>query len=432
MKKTFLILTATIISLGAVAQVKVNKELQGLITQSFSYFPKVKEVENNVTIASQKVTLTELNKYPDVFGDASYNFVQPKILVPFPVGPGGAIEDFQFAPIHNVNGAVNANYLLFDFGRLKANVERSKDDLQYAKHNVDNAKSQLAYQVANVYYNIVYFQKAISIQDSLLGYLKQNMTIAESKLRNGDALKIDLLNIQASIDEEQNRKTDFQNQLQKQLNLLEYTTGIKQSNGKSFDFDLALIDTAAALTTAEANNIDFILAKDRIKAAQTDASIAKLATKPAVNLHGTAGVKNGYLPAIGEMRFNYAAGVNFTVPIYTGGKIKQQVKIAETVVKQNELTVETLSNTYKKDIAQAYTDIQSNIDRIKNTEGQIQQTLEGLKLATIRFSNGIGTNLEITNASSNVSRAALTRLRYEYQLCVSKVELARLTGYQYW
>jgi outer membrane protein TolC len=132
------------------------------------------------------------------------------------------------------------------------------------------------------------------------------------------------------------------------------------------------------------------------------------------------------------MRFNYAAGVSLKLPIYDGGKTKRQVKLAETIVRQNELSVETLNNNYKKDIEQALTDIQSNIDRIKNMDGQIEQVKVAQQLATTRFKNDIGTNLEITNASTNVQRAELNKLQYEYQLCLAKVELARLMGYKYW
>ncbi|WP_164093821.1 TolC family protein, partial [Stenotrophomonas maltophilia] len=77
-------------------------------------------------------------------------------------------------------------------------------------------------------------------------------------------------------------------------------------------------------------------------------------------------------------------------------------------------------------------DIQSTKERIKNTASQITQAKYARDLAAIRFKNDIGTNLELINASTNVQRAELSRLQYEYQLCLSKIELARLTGEQYW
>ncbi|MBG9375035.1 TolC family protein [Panacibacter sp. DH6] len=429
MKKILLISSLALAAFAANAQTTTNGELKTLIKQSFTYFPKIKEAENTVSTAQERLEIASTNN-PVVEGVASYNFVQPKITLPFPID--GEVKDFQFAPVHNVNANVGANYMLFDFGRIKANVEKAKTDLKYAQHSVDYSKAQLANQVAIIYYNIIYFNKAIQIEDSVLAFLNENRRIIDSKLRNGDAIKIDLLNVQASIDAEENRKVDLQNNLQKQLNLLSYTTGSIVSAGTSFDFDVPLKDALSALTEAQANNLEYVLAKDKVQQAQSELAVIRSNDKPSVSLGANAGFKNGYVPNVNEVRFNYAAGATFRVPIYDGGKTRRQTKLAQTVVKQNELAVLTLDNNYKKDIEQALTDINSNMERIKNTTGQIEEAKAAEDLAASRYQNGVGTNLEITNASTNRQRAEFTRLQYEYQLCLAKVELARILGYNYW
>ena len=426
MKKILITSFTILTTLSLQAQVTVNPELKNLIDQSFGYFPKVKEIQNTVITAEEKVNLTQLNRFPELTGNAQYAFVEPKIVLPL----NG--QNFQFAPVNNLSGSLNASYALFDFGRLQANVDRSKDDLQYAKHNVEYVKSQLAFQVATIYYNIVYLQKAISIQDSVLSFLNDNKVIIESQLKNGTALRIDLLNIQASIDNEENHKIDLKNALQKQINLLDYSTGSKQSSGKAFDFDVTLTDAGNALGLAQTNNFDFLLAKDKIKQAESDLAIVKLADKPTVGVQAAAGIKNGYVPYVNDLRFNYMAGVSLSIPIYNGGKNKQQQKLQQNIIKQNQMAVETLSSTYKKDIEQSLTDVASNLERIKNTAGQIESAKAAQVLAMNRLKSGTATNLEITNASTNVQRAALTKLLYEFQLCLAKLELTRLMGYQYW
>ena len=411
------------------AQATVNTELKGLINQSFGYFPKIKEVENTVETAKQRLLIAK-NNLPVVDGNASYNFVEPKIVLPLEVN--GKVQEFQFAPIHNFNANVSGSYSLYDFGRIKAAVEKSKDDIKYAEHNTDYAKSQLANQVANIYYNIIYFQKAIIIEDSVIAYLNDNKNIVESKLKNGDAIKLDLLSIQSQTDAEENRKIDLQNTLQKQQNLLRYTTGGSSTTGLSFDFDIPLKAAAEALADAQISNAEYLLANDKVKQSKNDIAIAKLGTKPSLNVGASAGFKNGYVPDVNVMKFNYAAGLSFKLPIYDGNRTKQQVKLSETVLMQNKLAIETLNSNYKRDIQQALIDIQSNQDRITHTKGQIEQAQTAQTLAASRFKNGVGTNLEITNASTNVERAQFTRLQYEYQLCLAKVELVRLLGYKYW
>src|SRR5882757_7366062 len=135
------ILFTTIIAaafFNAQAQVSANPELKGLINQSFGYFPKIKEVENTVETAKQRLEIAK-NKLPVVDANASYEFVEPKIVLPLEVN--GKVQEFQFAPVHNFNANVTGSYTIFDFGRVKANIEKSKDDIQYAVHNTDYAKS---------------------------------------------------------------------------------------------------------------------------------------------------------------------------------------------------------------------------------------------------------------------------------------------------
>lgn len=429
MKKIFLSsVSIALFALQIQAQVQVNNDLKNLINHSFGYFPKLKEAENTIITAEDKIALIETSKNPNVSAEGSYLYLAPVPTIALPGSP----QLFKFAPNHNFNTSVNAHYILADFGRLKANVDRAKTDLQFAKDNIQLLKTQLAYQVATIYYNMVYLQKAISIQDSVLNFLNENKKVVQSKLKDGEALKIDLLNIQANIDNEENRKVDLKNSLQKQINLLNYTTGTNAVAGNNFDFNLLNVSNQVALDSSVNNNLEFKIAKDKIDQANGDIAISKLNDKPNISMNGGLGFKNGFIPDIYKFQFNGLAGVTLNVPIYSGGKTKQQVKLQEHLVQQQQLAYESLNANYKKDIAQAMTDIQTNIERIGNTQAQIDQAKYAQDLAAIRFKNGVGTNLELTNSSTNVQRAEFSKLQFQYQLCASKLELAKLMGYQYW
>ena len=425
MKKNIITFLFISIICSSNAQITVNSELKSFINQSFSYFPKVKEIENTEETAKQRLDMASIDA-PTLDATAAYRFVQPKIEIPL----GG--QEFQFAPVHSLDAHSDANYVLFDFGRLKANIEKSKTDLQFAKHNVELVKYQLASQITTLYYNIVFIKHAISIQDSVLNFLEDNRRFIENKFKNGDALKIDILSIQTQIDAEENRKVDLENSLVKQQNLFAYTTGSRKIEGNVFDFDLLLKNVEEGIAEAEKSNPDFAIALDRVKQAQNEVALSKLGKKPTVIVGAEAGWKNGYIPDVNHITFNYNAGIGIKIPIYEGGRTKKQVALSESLVKQNELATASLNSTYRKDIEQALTDLTSNLERIRNTEGQIDQAKYANTLAANRFKNGVGTNLELTNASTNLQRAELTKLQYQYQLCLAKVELARLVGFKYW
>jgi len=425
MKKNIITLFFISVICTSNAQIIVNSELKSFINQSFSYFPKVKEIENTVETAKQKLDITSINA-PTVDALASYRFLKPKIEIPF----GSSV--FQFAPVHNLDAHADASYVLFDFGRLKTNIEKSKTDLQIAESNVNFVKYQLAAQVTTLYYNIVFIKHAISIQDSVLSFLNENRALVENKFKNGDALKIDILSIQTQIDAEENRKVDLENALVKQQNLLAYTTGSGKVAGNVFDFDLLLKNVEEGIAEAQKSNPEFAIALAKVKQAQNEVELSKLGDKPTVIVGADAGLKNGYVPEVNQIRFNYNAGIAIKVPIYEGGRTKKQTALSQSLVKQNELAMASLNSTYRKDIEQALTDLSSNLERIRNTQGQIEQAKYANTLAANRFKNGVGTNLELTNASTNLQRAQLTKLQYQYQLCLAKVELAKLVGYKFW
>lgn len=426
MKKFFFLFVTISFSSLLQAQVKLNEELKNLMKQSFVFFPKIKEVENAEITAQEKLNLIELNKNPQFDVSASYNFVMPKIS--FPING----REIQFAPTNNVATSFGGVYPIYDFGRLKTNIDKAKIDLSLSKHTTNSSKIQLAYQVANIYYSIIYLQKALAIQDSILLYFNENKKIIDKKIMSGEALKIDALNLQANIDAEENKRIDLKSFIQKQLNLLNYTTGINKISGEEFDSIIELLNIDEALDSFQKNNPEFQLANDKVLLSKKEIDIIQLNKKPNLNIHGAAGIKNGYVPSVNEVRFNYLAGISFSLPIDAFGKTKQQVKLQQSIVTQNQLFQASILSNNKKDIEQTLLDIDVNNKKIKNTESQIKSAKSALDLTSSRYHNGVATYLDIISAAANVEKARLTKLQSEYQLCISTLELARLMGNECW
>lgn len=431
MKKiTLSVLLASLFTTGFAQE--INTELRTLLNQSFTYYPRFRELDQAVQLSQQRVELANLGTQPTVSGNGSYTYIWPVPAIDFPDGNGG-VKKFKFQPNHNVSTGVSAVAPIYDFGRTKLAIERARLDVQQSKNNVEYNKAQLAAQVANVYYTVIYLNKSIAVQDSVIAVLQANKKQVEDKYKNGDALKLDVLTMQNNIDIEQNRKVDLQNQLAKQYNLLQFATGqTSVSPVASFDFNANTADTALALQAAQTNNYDYAIAQNRIKAAEADVAISKLAKKPSLTANAATGFRNGFQPYIDKFKFNYAVGVGVSVPIFNGGKEKKQTQIAQSVVRQNEAALESLDNQYRRDIKQAFVDIQTSRERLRTVQEQIDIAKEALRVAQSRYTNGISTNIEFLNATTSLQRVQLAQIQYQYQLVLAQIELARLTGMKYW
>ena len=406
----------------SMAQNLINGELKNLLNQSLLYFPKVKEVQQTVQLAEDKLTLVTLNKYPDITADASYAYVQPKIEVAF----GDKI--FQFSPEHNVSAALNGSYTLFDFGRLQSNIQKAKLELQTSKHLAEQIKHSLFFQISQLYYQIVYAKKAIEIQNQVVQLLTENKMVVETQLKNGNAIQLDLLTIQSKLDNELNRTIDLETNLKKLLNLLNYATGVATISEGQLTVALKNYTFEEAIQQATLHNPSIAIARDKVGASKAEVAITKLIEKPVVGMKASIGSRNGYLPQIQDPRFNYNAGIGFSVPLFNGGKIKQQIKIQERSLAMNETNVLVQLHDFEKDIQAALIDIKSNESRIKNSDTQIAQAALAQKLSVSKLKNGTATPIEITSTNADYQRALLNQLQYQYQLCSAQLELIKLMG----
>lgn len=429
MKKIFTI-ASLFLSSGLLAQ--SNNELKSLIQKSFEYFPRVKEVAAASDISARRVELAQQNYLPSVGGIATYNYLNPVSKIVQQTGPGTE-KVLQFQPFNNYNFNVGVTQLLTDFGKTKTQIEKAKNDLQIATGNIELTKTNLAAQVATVYYSLVYLKQAIRAEDEIIRFLRESKTIVENRMKRGDALQVDLYNIQSIIDQEENRKVDFRNLLEKQMALLEYTTGTQpEPSDTSLNFLSATEMTADHLTSAMQSNIEIQLAAKKVFSGELEVNQARQNMTPTLNLVGGTGFRNGYQPVIDDIRFNYMVGASLSVPIYQGGKLRKSVQIARESLRSSEYARQTAEATVQKDFKQVLSDLQASEERLSNIRGQLQYTGEALELTRKRYNLGVASYLDLIAASSNHQRARLTEIQSRYQQCAARIEWARLEGLKYW
>ncbi len=408
------------------SQAQVNDELKNWIQQSFGYFPKLKELDKTAEIGEIRIDVAHSNYLPNINGTASYNYVNPVSEKTFGAAPNEAL--LQFQPYNNYNFNVGLNQVIWDFGKTQAQIEKAKTELLITKQNTEVAKLQLATQVTSIYYSMIYLQKSIELQDTVIGFYNQNKKIIEGKIKQGDGLQVDLSNIENNISQEKNRKLEYQRQLERQAALLAYTTGLNtQPTSKDLNFSISLTNPS---TTQ--NNPELLVADQKIASAQSDQKLALQNRLPTLNFQAGAGYKNGFQPDIEKIRFNYLAGVTLSVPIFQGHRIQKNITLTRKTVELNELSKKNLESSLQKDLESVNADLIAYHEQIINSQTQIDAAREALRLTQVRYTRGVSTYLDLIFSSTNLQRGLLNQWQYEYQQCLAIAELARLEGRKFW
>lgn len=143
-----IILTVFIYLLNPVnAQQNVNQELVQLVNKSFTYNPRINELQQQVLIQEEKMDVAKTYLLPSVNATASYSYIDPVGKATFPIGVG-VEKVIQFQPNNNLAFGLGFSYQALDFGRAKAYIVKTKTEIQQSKDNVEFNKGQLAAQIA--------------------------------------------------------------------------------------------------------------------------------------------------------------------------------------------------------------------------------------------------------------------------------------------
>jgi outer membrane protein len=439
MKNTFIIQLTFLISLilffqeGKAQQMALPANLSKLVEQSFLKFPRVDEMNDQVKMNEVKVELGKAAYWPIANGDISYRRMYPTDPISISTGPDQTRE-IHIMPANNYNAGISLIQPLFDF-KTPANISKSKSELTTSIDNLEGFKLQLAYQVAQLYYGIIFLDKSILVQHEQLDLIKTNIGQIEAKIKNGDALEYDRISMQVRYTNMENQFTDLQNQRNKQYNLLNMLSG---NSGTEYVSDTIINDNWVNLATdsifsiANRNNFDLKTANDKIESAKWGIITNDRLQWPTLNFLAGSGFKNGLLPDINQTRFNYYVGAGVTIPIFSGSRPEIQKKMAMINLDASNHAMESQRITLNKDILNVLDDLKKDQTKLSGSDALIAQATMALQLAKDRYKNGVITTLELLTAQTNYQDALLSRLQYEYNLLLTKLEMNRLAGKRWW
>jgi outer membrane protein TolC len=393
--------------------------------------PAINALQEEVNQAQSRLNETRTYLKPVIDGTASYTRIDPVVKIPL----GDAT--FQLAPANNYDTHISARYTLLDFGRANAAIEAAKNRALTASDQINVTRRDLAYAAAQSYYSILFAREAIRVQDAQITSLRQHQREMEKRVQGGVSTNFDVTTTQVRIAQAQDRKIDLQNQLRNQeiqlARLLHRPENEVTPVRGRFEYNPQSVDVNAALLKGSENRPEVKLAKDAERTATAQLRVAEVSNKPTLNVLAQAGGKNGYIvPNLERYRFNTVAGAQLSIPIYDGGRNKYERITAQSAIKGAQARTQDTQEQVRADVLQAVNNMQTSTARYDNSEVQIGQATDALTRAKSRYRYGVGNNLDVLDAETQLAQSRLSRLQSIYNYTLGQYQLRRATGEQIW
>jgi len=402
-------------------QVFQDKELQNLIRTALKNNYDVRIAATRVLQAQAQLGITRADQLPSLsVGGSETN--QRSALPPFP-------------PFESTLGQVtaSASWNLDFWGRYRRATEAARATLLANEWAQKQVLATLVGNVATDYFQLRQLDLQLGISKRTLASRQDSLQLTEIKEQHGLASLLDVRQAEQLVDSAQTEITDLERQITQQENNLSILLG---NNPGDIPRGLLLTEQPHAPevpvgipSSLLERRPDVREAEESLIAANAQIGVARAQYFPQISLTADAGFQSSALNNL----FTGPAGLwsmagSFTQPIFQGGRLKNNVRLAEAQKEQ-------LLLTYQQTIQGAFRDVSNALVGYRKTrEFRIEQeqlvaaAKDAAQLSEIRFRAGKTDYLEVLTNETNAFSAELNLAQANGNELLALVQLYQSLG----
>jgi outer membrane protein len=417
MKKTacFMLLLCAACSLPA-ADAPRHLTLREAEDIALAQHPRISVANLQALAAQQSVKQARAAFFPNIYASATAVGVADTDNTRIAAGYLNNPNVFE----RNAEGITIAQ-LITDFGRTSELSRSANLRARAEEMNREATREEILLEVNAAYFSALQSQSVLAAarqtENERQVVLRQIQTLASTAKTRSD---LDVSFASVDLDQARLLVAKASNDLQSSFANLSTVLGERQAES----FDLAE-EPMPELVTNSATDLIFQALGNRPDLARTryqrDAAKEFARAENKLSYPTISAIASGGLIPLGDSRLgdNYgAAGVNLNFPLFTGGLYKARQREAELHADAADQTVRDQENTIARDTQISKLNLDYAFARLPLTASLLQNANKALELAQARFSNGLGTIVELSQAELNQTSAQIEEAgaRYDYHI----------------
>jgi outer membrane protein TolC len=314
-----------------------------------------------------------------------------------------------------VTGTVGLNYNIFNSGLVESNVKVAENQLRIAELELNRITQTVKIAIVTAYYNLQNTDENVRIQQKSVENSQRSLKDTQALERAGVGTKFDVLQSQVQLANSQQSLLDAQaNQLISRRELarqIEYPSNLDLAAADKIEpvspWKLSVEDTII-LALRNRSELDTQRLQREVARDRARANIARIG--PQVSLFANVDTADNFSQP-GGFAFGYRLGANVSISLFDGGVASAQVDQSKADQALAESRFQQSANQVRFDVEQAFINSQSRRKQIDTATKAVEQSTEALRLARLRLSAGVGTQLEVIRAEDDLTRADVNRLQ---------------------
>lgn len=342
---------------------------------------------------------------------------------------GGAYRDY---PYHrSFSHTAGVSMPIYQGGRLKEGRLSARYGLSSADLSLENTMQDVRLQTTIYYFNVLQYRNLIEVYEEEVLTLQEHLRLVNAQFRVGTVAKVDVLESQVELANAMQNLVNIQNsydvavaQLNNYIGLPADTVLRPQDTLTYRKYNLNLSDcTAYALQ----NRADAAMADYAVKQAESARRAAKAGYRPQVSASISKGLSTEN-PFGSKVSDQWAAGVSASWNIFDGGITAAQVSESDAAITRAKEVAAQTREQIQLDVQSAFLQLHAAEKNIGTTQASVVLGEENYKIAQVRYAAGVGTNLDVMDASEKLTSARSNYFTALYNYNTAKASLDRYMG----
>ncbi len=309
-------------------------------------------------------------------------------------------------------------------------LQTSSVYLGLAKMSTKLAETQIRISVAKAYYNVLVGRERIKLLDANIEKLRQLLDDSKAYLKEGFIENIDVSRLEVNYN-------NLETESKKVKNLLVLgEASLKFAMSYDIMQPISLSDSIQNIESPEfaqfsksnyKNRIEYNLLETQLKMNELNLKRYKYSVLPTLAAYG----QNGYNQYGTTDKYFYRQtvfGLSLNVPIFSGGSRYYNTQMAKLNVDKTKNSIKNFESAIDLEANAAVVNYNNAIESIGTQKKNMQLADEVFKASTLKYENGVGSNLELVNATQSIRESQANYIEALYNYYNAKIDLDKALG----
>lgn len=329
---------------------------------------------------------------------------------------------------------LSLSYTLYDWGRTEGSIKSAELSYEQSLQNFKKSQQDLIYQVKKAFYNVLYTQELVKVAEESVNIAKAHLKDAEARFKAGVASRYEVLRAETELANAQPTLIKAKNAATLALASLKNIIGWEEKEDVQLVLEGTLeykkipeVPLEILINQALEQRPDIMQLKLEKESGEVSLKLAKANNKPSLGLSASHSQQASGLTE--DWYGSTGASISLSIPLYDGGRTKAMIAQAQASLESILKSLEAKINQVKLEVEQAYLNTKQAEEIIISSEKAIEEAQESYRLAQVRYSSGVGTNLEVMDASLALTRAKTNHAEALFNYLSAQAELEKAIGY---